>query len=149
MPMLSNISIFFQSVSRLIGLLLPIVVALALLFFFWGLAQFIFISGDEDAHEEGRRRMIWGVVALFVMVSVWGLVGFIGSALGVGANTGLNPRTVTIPGVQGVGNGSSGGSSGGGWGSGSSGSSGSSGPMCPPCGDVDQYPECPALLSCL
>ncbi len=97
--------------------------------------------------------MIWGVIALFVMVSVWGLAGFIGSALGVGLNTGLNPRTVTIPGVD-LRSGTSGGSSGGGFGgSGSSGSSGGSSggayDSCPICtADPDDYPQCPGIPLC-
>lgn len=99
-PQLTNIGTFITSIGRLISQLLPIVVALALLAFFWGLAQFIFASGDEGAKDEGKRRMIWGIVALFVMVSVWGLVGFIGSALGVGQGGGNNPGNVPIPTVQ-------------------------------------------------
>ena len=97
-PQLTNIGEFITSIGRLINQLLPIVVALALLAFFWGLAQFIFASGDEGAKDEGKRRMIWGVVALFVMVSVWGLVGFVGSALGIQQGTGSG----TVPTVQGL-----------------------------------------------
>jgi len=60
--------------------LLPIVIALALLYFFWGLAKFVLASGDEDAKETGKRIMLWGIVAFFVMVSVWGLVNFLDRA---------------------------------------------------------------------
>ena len=62
------------TVGNIIGALTPLVVALALLFFFWGLAKYILAAGDESKQAEGRSIMIWGVVALFVMVSVWGLV---------------------------------------------------------------------------
>ena len=61
-------------VRDLINTLLPVVIALALLYFFWGLAKFILAAGDEAARSEARSIMIWGVIALFVMVSVWGLV---------------------------------------------------------------------------
>jgi hypothetical protein len=82
---LGNVSNLLTSFDNLVRLALPIVVALALLAFFWGLAKFIFAAGDEAAKESGRRIMIWGVVALFVMVSVWGLVQFLGTALGIGS----------------------------------------------------------------
>lgn len=82
---LGNLENLLEAVKRLVELALPLVVALALLGFFWGLAKFIFAQGNEDKKEDGKRIMIWGVVALFVMVSVWGLVGFIGEALGIGA----------------------------------------------------------------
>ena len=61
----------------------PIVVGLAVLFFLYGLMKFILAAGNEDAKDEGKRIMIWGVIALFVMVSVWGLVQLLGQNLGV------------------------------------------------------------------
>lgn len=60
--------------SDLINLAIPIVIALAVLYFFWGLAQYILNSSDESKKEEGRTIMIYGIIALFVMVSVWGLI---------------------------------------------------------------------------
>ena len=65
---------FAQTIGDIISTLTPIVVALALLFFFWGLAKYILAAGDEAKQAEGRSIMIWGVIALFVIVSVWGLV---------------------------------------------------------------------------
>ncbi len=83
-PSLGNIEQLLQSIARLVNAALPIIVAVALLFFFYGLAKFILASGgDEDARKAGKHIMIWGVVALFVMVSVWGLVAFLGQALGI------------------------------------------------------------------
>ncbi len=69
--------------GSLIASLVPIVMVLALLYFFWGLAKFILAAGNEGAKAEGKNIMIWGVVALFVMVSVWGLVAFLQDTFGV------------------------------------------------------------------
>jgi uncharacterized membrane protein YidH (DUF202 family) len=63
----------------------PVVVGLAVLFFLYGLMKFILAAGNEDAKDEGKRIMIWGVIALFVMVSVWGLVTLLQTNLGVTA----------------------------------------------------------------
>lgn len=97
-PELGNIETLIDSIGRIIDRLLPLAVAAALLVFFWGLVKFILAQGDTDASEQGKKLMIWGIVALFVMVAVWGLVGFIGSALGIepGANA---PEIPTVPGV--------------------------------------------------
>src|SRR3989344_783379 len=84
-----------RPIGRIVSLLIPIVFALALLYFFWGLAQYILNSGDEAAQGEGRRKMIWGVVALFVMSAVWGLVRFIGTTFGIDTST----QNVNTPGV--------------------------------------------------
>lgn len=69
--------------TDLVGLLLPLAASVALLYFFWGMAKFIKNSGSEDGREEGKQTMIWGVVALFAIIAVWGLVTFVGEALGI------------------------------------------------------------------
>ncbi len=69
--------------GNVIFLLIPISAAAALLAFFWGMAQFILHSGNDDAHAEGRRMMLGGVLALFILVSIWGIVRFIRSELGI------------------------------------------------------------------
>ena len=94
---LTNIDNLLKSIGKLISTATPIVVGLALLAFLWGLAVFVFSAGNEDAQTRGKSIMIWGVVALFVMTSVWGLVNFIDSALG------LNDTGPNIPSVPGVG----------------------------------------------
>lgn len=90
---LGNLETLLRSVGRLVDIALPIVVALALLAFFWGLARFIF--GGAESKEEGKSLMIWGIVALFIMISVWGIIRFIGNAIGV------NPEAspITVPSV--------------------------------------------------
>jgi hypothetical protein len=95
---LTGFKTLLGSIGQLIDLALPIVVALGLLGFFFGLAKFIFSAGDPEKQKEGRQIMIWGVVALFVMVSVWGLVKFVGNALNVDSGGTSGP----VPSVQGL-----------------------------------------------
>lgn len=93
---LSNLNGLLRGIGNLVSTALPIVIAIALLAFFWGLVKFIFAG--EEGKKEGKSLMIWGLVALFVMVSVWGLVRFIGNALGITATP--NPDAVpTVPGL--------------------------------------------------
>jgi hypothetical protein len=93
---LSNVTRLISSIRGIVDILIPLVAALALLYFFWGLAKFILATGngDEDAREKGKNIMIWGIVGLFVIVSVWGLVRFVGDALDIGT-----PQTQPIPGI--------------------------------------------------
>lgn len=58
-------------------------VALSLLVFLWGLAKYMFKGqGSDTARVEGRKLMLWGIIGLFVMTSVWGLVSILSSILG-------------------------------------------------------------------
>ena len=95
---LGNIEDIIQSISSIVALALPIVVALGLLAFFWGLVKFIFAAGDEAAKDEGKRIMLWGIIALFVMVSVWGIVNFIGESFNI--QQGEDIVVPTVPGVN-------------------------------------------------
>lgn len=64
-------------IETLVARLVPIAIAAALLFFIWGLAVFIKNSGSDEGREEGKQKMIWGIVALFIIVAVWGIVWFV------------------------------------------------------------------------
>ena len=78
---LGNISSLVTDIGAIVKLIIPILFAVALLGFFYGLVLYIF-SGEHDA-EKAKKYMLWGVVALFVMASVWGLVAFLGNAIGL------------------------------------------------------------------
>ncbi len=73
---MQNLRTLILEFGNLVKLAIPIVVGLALLGFFWGLAKYIFSQGNEKSTMEGKKVMLYGLVALFVMVSVWGIIGF-------------------------------------------------------------------------
>lgn len=88
----------FGVIATLAGILnafAPVIVALALVYFFWGLAQYILNAADEEKKKEGRNIMIWGILALFVMVSVWGIVNVIRDTFQ------LDDTNIQVPGVTG------------------------------------------------
>lgn len=72
-----RITFLLTDVRFIINTLITIVAGLALLVFFWGLVRFIFKLGSEADIEQGRKLMVWGLIALFVMISVWGIIRFI------------------------------------------------------------------------
>ncbi len=72
----------------LIQSIIPIIIAATLLAFIFGLIKFIRASGDAKAITEGKSFMIWGVIALFVMLSIWGILNlfysdFFGGSVGI------------------------------------------------------------------
>jgi len=98
LPLLASaqdVTSLIDKIQEWVSLLTPVVVGIALLAFFWGLAKFIFNSGNEEKKSEGKNIMIWGVIALFVMVSVWGIVGAIGDTLDIEQG-----GTIPVPSVE-------------------------------------------------
>lgn len=94
---LGPISDFF---NRLIGFindtLIPLVFALALLVFFYGIFKyFILGGGDEGSREQGKSLMLWAIIGFVVMASIYGIVALISSGLGINKNN----ETINVPSV--------------------------------------------------
>lgn len=62
--------------------IIPLIFALAVVMFVWGVVQFVLNSDEEAKKAKGKQFMIWGIIALAVMISVWGLVGILGATFG-------------------------------------------------------------------
>lgn len=67
------------AIGGLVRQLITVAFGAALLAFVWGIAKFINAQskGDQKGIDNGKELMKWGVIALFVLVSVWGIVAFI------------------------------------------------------------------------
>ena len=101
---LGNINRLIAAIQNIVNTLLPILVTIALLVFFWGLIKYIREANNPEAANEGKSIMIAGIIALFVMVSVWGIVGFIGRALNIERGGSIPvPGVDRTPGVRGSG----------------------------------------------
>ncbi len=79
----------FQDVVKYIleitGILIPILFSLAFVVFFWGLSKFILNSSGNAAEiQKGKDYMLWGILALFVLVSARALLSIVASDLGLG-----------------------------------------------------------------
>ncbi len=78
MPTLATLIV---QTGALINQSIALLASVALVVFLWGLVRFVFKLGSgEGKVEEGRSLMVWGLVSLFVMFSIWGLVAFIQKA---------------------------------------------------------------------
>jgi len=70
--------------TDLINTALPVIVALAFIVFFWGLVKFIYkIGGDEKAVAEGKKLMIWGLIALFIIMTLNAILSFAFTDIGL------------------------------------------------------------------
>lgn len=76
-----------KNIITFLGNLILLIIAIAVLIFFYGLVGYITNAGDESKRKESVQYIIYGIFGLFVMVAVWGLVallsGFIGERVGV------------------------------------------------------------------
>jgi membrane protease YdiL (CAAX protease family) len=79
----------------LVTRLVPFLIGLAVVVFFWYLIQFIVKGGqDATAKDVSLKGMGYSILAIFVMVSIWGIIGFMASLTGIGQG-----GTAPTPGV--------------------------------------------------
>ena len=73
-------------IRGLINALVPLIIGLAVLYFLWGVLQYV-TAKDSDKQKEATSTMVMGVIVLFVMVSVWGLVSLLQDTFDVDSGT--------------------------------------------------------------
>lgn len=78
-----TINTILQDISEILNTVIPILMILATLLFLWGIIQYITAAGDEEKLKGARQFIIWGLIGLFVMVAVWGLVNVLLNTFGV------------------------------------------------------------------
>ncbi|OHA33953.1 MAG: hypothetical protein A2928_02445 [Candidatus Taylorbacteria bacterium RIFCSPLOWO2_01_FULL_45_15b] len=63
--------------------LILLMFAVALLVFFWGLLRLIWYSDSDEERDTGRRVIVWGIVGMLIMISVYGIINLLLSTFGI------------------------------------------------------------------
>lgn len=87
---------YIDYILSIIDVLVPILVALAFAVFFWGMSKFILNSGKPEDIKKGREYMLWGLLALFVLVSIRAIIAFIQTDLEIDSSLTPFLKTATI-----------------------------------------------------
>lgn len=82
-------------VSDLIQAAVPVVIGLAVLVFIWGILKYL-VAKDSDEQKKARGYILWGIIFLFVMVSIWGLVNLLADTLNLDTS---GPNIPAVPGI--------------------------------------------------
>lgn len=57
-------------VRLIIQPLIYLIMAVALVYFIWGAAEFILKADEPEARKKGKAHLLWGIIGFFVMVSI-------------------------------------------------------------------------------
>ncbi len=80
----------YASITSLIGAIEKVVInpliimmfAIALVYFMYGVTQFLLNPAKEEIRKSGKSHMLWGVVGMFIMVAVFGIMRLVLNTLG-------------------------------------------------------------------
>jgi hypothetical protein len=65
----------------------PLLISIAVVFFIWQVFMYT-IAGDEEKKKAAKTQIVYGIVGIFVMVSIWGLVAILQATFGTSGLTG-------------------------------------------------------------
>lgn len=70
------------TITSIMNIVIPILITAAVIYVIAGVIKYVTAS-DSDGQKEGRTMIISGIVGLFVIVSIWGLVAVLNSTFGI------------------------------------------------------------------
>lgn len=62
---------------------IPILFVAAIIFFLFGVVKYIMNADNDGKRKEGSMFMLYGIISLFVITSVWGLVSVLSNTVGL------------------------------------------------------------------
>lgn len=82
-------------IANILRILIPILITVALIVFIYGVIKYV-IAKNSDDKGQARKVIVRGIIGLFVIVSVWGLVAVIQTTFGIETNT-TTPEVRPLP----------------------------------------------------
>ncbi len=78
-------------VGGIVRMLPPILLGIAVVIFFYFLIKYL-IAGKNDPKDRAGalKGLLYSLLAIFIMVALWGIIAFFGDALGINPNTQVN-----------------------------------------------------------
>ena len=84
MPRTSIQDFLIEILSLLNTTIIPLIFAAAIFFFIFNAARYFVFSGSNEAGQDSAKRLaLYGIAALVVMLSLWGIVRMATGAFGI------------------------------------------------------------------
>lgn len=77
---------------------IPLLFTLAVVAFVWGVIQFYLNPNNEEKRKKGKEFIVGGLIALFVMVSIWGIIKIFTTTFGFDENNAM--KSSQLPHIQ-------------------------------------------------
>lgn len=91
----------FGFIKKILDAALPLIIAIAVVWFIWGIFQYV-VAVDDEKKSAAKDKIIYGIVGLFIMISVWGLVNILVKTFGLNIVTPVTTTTNQLPVIPGA-----------------------------------------------
>ncbi len=80
----ASVVTLMKSINRvIINPLIILLFALALVYFIYGLIKYLLSPDNEEVRKSSKSQMLWGIIGMFIMVSVFGILSIIMNTFGI------------------------------------------------------------------
>lgn len=90
-----DVESLIDKILGIINLVIPLLIAVAVVIFLVGVVKYITAGASEESRKEARSVMLYGIIGLFVMVAVWGLVNVLVETFNLDTNIPMVPEIPT------------------------------------------------------
>lgn len=91
----ANLQDALVTVRKGIDFVIPMLMALAILVFLWGIVKYIMASGDPAKEKAARSGILWGLMGVLVLVAFWGIIQIVANTFDI--ETGGTLPKVNVP----------------------------------------------------
>jgi NADH:ubiquinone oxidoreductase subunit 6 (subunit J) len=79
----ASVATLMMSINRVvINPIIILIFALAVVIFVYGLIKYLLSPDNEEVRKSSKSHMLWGVVGMFIMVAVFGIMNIILNTIG-------------------------------------------------------------------
>ena len=73
-------------IENILNVIIPFIIGLAVFTIIWGIFTYITKAGEEEKRSEAKLYIVWGIIAVFCMLSIWGFVNILINSFGIPIN---------------------------------------------------------------
>ncbi len=86
--------------KQIVNPLIALMFAIAAIYFVYGVFEFIKDSDAPDAREKGKQHIIWGLIGMAIMGSVFFIMQLILGTLGIEQQINIDTGEVNLPPIE-------------------------------------------------
>jgi len=74
-----------------------LLITAAIVAFFWGMVKYLMSGANGESRADGLKTIMYSLIAIFVMVSIWGVIHLLQATFGVSnSNSAETPAQIQI-----------------------------------------------------
>ena len=85
-----------NSFTKVVDALIPFFLAIAVVVFIYGVIMYVLKAGDPEGRKNAQGYIIYGIIGIVVILSIYGIVALIQGTLGINGGTSGTVQTPTF-----------------------------------------------------